>query len=357
MRRGSTLLSYACGGMRCPTCGTENAPDSRFCGGCGARLAPARVAPTQTTDDAPYAPPGQPPTPRPARCGSLPRRRIDDIGTADAGARLAVRRRIRASSIPPRTPGEHAAATARSAPRRRRAPQHPADQHAAGAERAADTAQRRAARRRRDSSPSMSLAPPRRTARLIALVLAGRSRRSRPPAPWLLAKGLAKPAAPPRAEHTARPRRRRRADRRTPRAPAPRPSPRRRTAGEPIADASRSRRGARQGSTARSRPTSRQQVAPVDPMHAGCEPTHQPPDVERRLRSRSTRYAAARPQSGARFTADQIAFQSPARRPCDRARRRQHDRLRALALCLEHDPAGRSPHTRPATSYDDLRYP
>ena len=23
--------------MRCPSCGTENAPDSRFCGGCGAR--------------------------------------------------------------------------------------------------------------------------------------------------------------------------------------------------------------------------------------------------------------------------------------------------------------------------------
>src|SRR5215468_4795597 len=35
--------------MRCPSCGTDNAPDSRFCGGCGARLAASgpRVAPTQ----------------------------------------------------------------------------------------------------------------------------------------------------------------------------------------------------------------------------------------------------------------------------------------------------------------------
>ncbi len=34
--------------MRCSTCGTENAPDSRFCGGCGAKLTAleSRVAPT-----------------------------------------------------------------------------------------------------------------------------------------------------------------------------------------------------------------------------------------------------------------------------------------------------------------------
>jgi len=46
--------------MRCPTCGTENAPDSRFCGGCGARLASAaqRVAPTQKiSDDASFPQP------------------------------------------------------------------------------------------------------------------------------------------------------------------------------------------------------------------------------------------------------------------------------------------------------------
>src|SRR5688572_7760796 len=37
--------------MRCPSCGTDNEPDSRFCGGCGARLAgESRLAPTQKVD-------------------------------------------------------------------------------------------------------------------------------------------------------------------------------------------------------------------------------------------------------------------------------------------------------------------
>lgn len=37
--------------MRCPSCGTDNEPDSRFCGGCGARLAgESRLAPTQKID-------------------------------------------------------------------------------------------------------------------------------------------------------------------------------------------------------------------------------------------------------------------------------------------------------------------
>jgi hypothetical protein len=41
--------------MRCPSCGTENAPDSRFCGGCGARLGTSGIAPTQKiSDDASY---------------------------------------------------------------------------------------------------------------------------------------------------------------------------------------------------------------------------------------------------------------------------------------------------------------
>lgn len=42
-------VSYACDGMRCPSCGTQNEPDSRFCGGCGARLSGVepRLAPTQ----------------------------------------------------------------------------------------------------------------------------------------------------------------------------------------------------------------------------------------------------------------------------------------------------------------------
>jgi TonB family protein len=51
--------------MRCPSCGTDNEADSRFCGGCGARLpgpeAP-RVAPTiKLSDDAPYPTPAPPP--------------------------------------------------------------------------------------------------------------------------------------------------------------------------------------------------------------------------------------------------------------------------------------------------------
>jgi hypothetical protein len=39
--------------MRCPTCGTDNAPDSRFCGGCGARVSGVehRVAPTKKLSD------------------------------------------------------------------------------------------------------------------------------------------------------------------------------------------------------------------------------------------------------------------------------------------------------------------
>lgn len=62
-------LGYAVNGMRCPTCGTENTPDSRFCGGCGAKLVPetaSRVAPTaKISDDAPF--PQRYPTPVPAQ--------------------------------------------------------------------------------------------------------------------------------------------------------------------------------------------------------------------------------------------------------------------------------------------------
>jgi hypothetical protein len=90
--------------MRCPSCGTDNAPDSRFCGGCGTRVAVSgqRVAPTQKiSDDAsfpqrqlapgagsavpitapgvvapraisatPFLPPGAPPAQRPLAGGS-----------------------------------------------------------------------------------------------------------------------------------------------------------------------------------------------------------------------------------------------------------------------------------------------
>jgi len=54
--------------MRCPSCGTENAPDSRFCGGCGARFTTGntKVAPTQKiSDDAPFPPTGSAPAAAP----------------------------------------------------------------------------------------------------------------------------------------------------------------------------------------------------------------------------------------------------------------------------------------------------
>jgi zinc ribbon protein len=53
MRRGSAKYVTLVTGMRCSSCGTENATDSRFCGGCGARLASSerRVAPTQKISD------------------------------------------------------------------------------------------------------------------------------------------------------------------------------------------------------------------------------------------------------------------------------------------------------------------
>ena len=49
--------------MRCPSCGTENAPDSRFCGVCGAKQAPpGRLAATaKIPDDAPFPQPAQKP--------------------------------------------------------------------------------------------------------------------------------------------------------------------------------------------------------------------------------------------------------------------------------------------------------
>ncbi|MEO6776776.1 MAG: AgmX/PglI C-terminal domain-containing protein [Kofleriaceae bacterium] len=55
--------------MRCPTCGTENTPDSRFCGGCGAKLVPevSRVAPTAKISDDAAFPLQRYPTPVPAQ--------------------------------------------------------------------------------------------------------------------------------------------------------------------------------------------------------------------------------------------------------------------------------------------------
>ncbi|HEY1817444.1 MAG TPA: zinc-ribbon domain-containing protein [Kofleriaceae bacterium] len=61
--------------MRCPACNTENTPDSRFCGGCGAKLAVAepRVAPTaKIPDDAPFPAPASYATAAPNAYGNGP---------------------------------------------------------------------------------------------------------------------------------------------------------------------------------------------------------------------------------------------------------------------------------------------
>jgi outer membrane biosynthesis protein TonB len=58
MRQRHPCFVTLIGGMRCTTCGTENEPDSRFCGGCGARMGTEpkpRLAPThKIQDDAAY---------------------------------------------------------------------------------------------------------------------------------------------------------------------------------------------------------------------------------------------------------------------------------------------------------------
>ena len=84
--------------MRCPTCGTENAPDSRFCGGCGARLEPPRVAPTfKIPDDAAYPAPSTPPP------GSL--HAIGHLPTPVPGS-LQMPPQPRVASIPPTNPAQ-----------------------------------------------------------------------------------------------------------------------------------------------------------------------------------------------------------------------------------------------------------
>jgi hypothetical protein len=59
--------------MRCATCGTENAPDSRFCGGCGGRVAAAgNLARTQKVVDDGAAPQVRSPSVPPERATSAP---------------------------------------------------------------------------------------------------------------------------------------------------------------------------------------------------------------------------------------------------------------------------------------------
>jgi zinc ribbon protein len=108
--------------MRCPSCGTENAPDSRFCGGCGARLhasEPPRdkpvLAPTQKiSDDAPM-PPQRPSTapPPPSPPPSIP----PSVGLSGPRSQPNVQAVQRQPSVPPSMPPPAYAPPPPSAPR------------------------------------------------------------------------------------------------------------------------------------------------------------------------------------------------------------------------------------------------
>lgn len=165
-------------GMRCPTCGTENAPDSRFCGGCGARLEPARVAPTvKLPDDTPIAtphhvPPVRIPTPVPASIP--PADAVGHLPTPPPGSMSLGSIPPRAGSIPP----QNAQPAIPSTVNRQRAPV---------------------------SSPSLSMpaAAPRRSGALIAVLVIADLGLAAAGA-FMLMKGLQKPAAKPAQKTEAR---------------------------------------------------------------------------------------------------------------------------------------------------------
>jgi hypothetical protein len=147
-------------GMRCPSCGTENAPDSRFCGGCGARLEPSRVAPTfRIPDDAAYpAPQPAVPTPPP---GSL--HAIGHLPTPAPGS-LQMPPQPRLGSIPPTNPAP-ALNRAASVPPTERLPSKPPGS-------IPPTDVQRPTPRPAVPEPSMSMpAVPRRSGALIAVVV------------------------------------------------------------------------------------------------------------------------------------------------------------------------------------------
>lgn len=180
-------LSYDAIGMRCPTCGTENAQDSRFCGGCGARLEPARVAPTvKLSDDAPIAPahhvpPVRLPTPVPASIPTPPPGSLHQIGhlpTPAPGSMSlgSLAPQPRAGSIPPQNAQPAIPNTVNRAASPRPGTPPPVAM----------------------SSPSLSMAAaaPRRGGALIAVVLVADLGLAAAGA-FMLVKGLHKPSAKP----------------------------------------------------------------------------------------------------------------------------------------------------------------
>lgn len=205
--------------MRCASCGTENAPDSRFCGGCGARLATTgpRVAPTQKiSDDAGFARPGAiPQTPHIPASGSVlttqpgmtPPRPIQTPAVTPppaaprpASAPLATpvvtpQPPMSVALPPPGTPspGTHGFALTPS-PRPASAPPYP---RTSGAPHAANGARRGPSRlpSARLDEPSVSMPmPARRPWTLIAVVLAIDLTLAATGA-WLLSEGLSATSA------------------------------------------------------------------------------------------------------------------------------------------------------------------
>lgn len=106
--------------MRCPKCGAENAPDSRFCGVCGLPQAQAqahahaqqqRLAPTtKIPDDAPFAPPTRqvaPITPVAGVSYSPPSMPPQNVGGLAPPQQAGLTTRPGGHAAPPRT-GDHA---------------------------------------------------------------------------------------------------------------------------------------------------------------------------------------------------------------------------------------------------------
>jgi hypothetical protein len=204
--------------MRCPTCGTENAPDSRFCGGCGARLEPPRVAPTfKIPDDAAYPAPAQAlPTPPP---GSLDA--IGHLPTPPPGS-LQMAPQPRLGSIPPTNPAPAMNRLA-STPPTERLPSRPPDVQRVASIPPTDVQRHVSRPPVAPPEPSLSMpAVPRRSGALVAVVVivdlglaaaggallykglqtpaarpAQKSEAARPPAPAPIAADLTAPAPPP----------------------------------------------------------------------------------------------------------------------------------------------------------------